>query len=86
MKTTLLAIVAIAAIISGCTDAEFSKFTALGNGASIKCYSGDTLIYDGVSTGKVLSEEGSDGYFFRDSKDDMLKEVSGNCVITYLRD
>ena len=84
MKKTIFAF-GILFFVSGCTDAEFSKLTALGNGAEIKCYSGDTLIYSGISTVKVSSEKESDGYFFRDSSDDMLKEVSGNCVITYLK-
>lgn len=67
----------------GCTDAEWSKMTALGDSATVECWSGGKLIYKGVSTGKVLSEETSDGYFFRDTADGKLKEVSGNCVITY---
>ncbi len=35
------------------------------------------------STGKVESSDSSDGYFFVDAKDNKLKEVSGNCIITY---
>lgn len=35
------------------------------------------------STGKVSSEQDSDGYYFTDAKDKRLKEVSGNCVIQY---
>ncbi len=40
-------------------------------------------MFKGKSTGKVLSEENSDGYFFRDAADGKFKEVSGNCVIGY---
>jgi len=67
----------------GCTDAERSKLYALGDPAKIQCYSGSEIIYSGCSTGKVLSEEGSDGYYFRDKADDILKEVSGNCIVQY---
>lgn len=68
---------------AGCTDAGFSKFVALGNAAHVICYSGGRVIFDGRSTGKVGSENQSDGYYFRDVADGMLKEVSGDCVITY---
>ena len=66
-----------------CTDAKWKKMTSLGDSASIKCYSGGILIYQGVSTGKISSEANSDGYFFQDRSDNKLKEVSGNCVIEY---
>lgn len=67
----------------GCTDATWDKVANLGNSATIECYSGGKLIYKGESTGKVASESRSDGYFFRELKTGKLKEVSGNCVITY---
>ena len=66
-----------------CTDATCSKTLAFGSSATVECYSGGKLIYKGKSTGKVKSEETSDGYYFQDAKDQSLKEVSGNCVITY---
>lgn len=67
----------------GCTDASRGKITSLGSSATIKCYSGGTLIYDGRSTGKVRSEAQSDGYYFRDEATSKMKEVSGDCDITY---
>lgn len=75
----ILSVVALA----GCTDAGLGKITSLGDPALIRCYSGTALIYEGRSTGKVRSEANSDGYYFVDSADGKLKEVSGNCVITY---
>ncbi len=51
--------------------------------AYIKCYSGGKLIFDSESDGKVFSEENSDGYVFIDKKDGKLKEVSGDCIISY---
>lgn len=68
--------------IGACTDAEREKYFSLGSEHSISCYSGGKLIYEGTSTGKVLSEEASDGYYFEDKKTGKLMEVSGNCVIT----
>lgn len=69
--------------ITGCTDAEMGKLSSYGGSARIECYSGTLKIYDGKSTGKVSSAEQSDGYYFVDKADNKLKEISGNCVITY---
>lgn len=69
--------------LMACTSAEVAKFQALGDPAHVVCYSGETVIYDGFSTGKVLSESSSDGYYFKDSKAGRAVEVSGNCVIDY---
>lgn len=71
------------AILSSCRDAGISKISNLGNSATIKCYSGGMLIFERKSTGKVLSGENSDGYYFRDASDKKLKEVSGTCIIAY---
>ena len=73
----------IAALVTGCTDAKMARLTALGGNGHVKCYSGDLLIYEGDSTGKISSSEMSDGYYFVDAADNKLREVSGNCVITY---
>lgn len=70
-------------LIAGCTDATWSKFVSYGDSATIVCYSGGRVIYRGQSTGKVISEANSDGYYFKDKSDDLFKEVSGNCIITY---
>jgi len=59
------------------------KVSAYGGSANVKCYSGTMLIYDGDSTGKVQNSQQSDGYYFVDRKDNKLKEISGNCIVTY---
>ncbi len=70
--------------LGACTDAKWGKFQALGGKANVKCYSGGIVIYEGSSTGKVISEANSDGYNFVDADSKKLMEVSGECVITYL--
>ena len=74
-------------VITGCSSAQtrLTRFgnNLTGNSAIIKCYSGDTLIYEGTSKGKVSSEQYSDGYLFIDDFTDKLVEVSANCVIKY---
>ena len=74
----------ISMLFIGCTDARMAKFQSYGGEAKIDCYSGDRLIYSGISTGKVNSSESSDGYYFVDKNDSKLKEVSGNCILTYI--
>ena len=71
-------------MFTGCTDRNIAKMQAYGGSAKIECYSGTKLIYKGQSTGKISSEEHSDGYSFVDKKTGKLTEVSGNCVITYI--
>ena len=69
--------------LAGCTDVERAAFNALGDPASVICYSGVEIIYEGRSTGIVTSPDGSDGYQFMDAATKQLTEVSGNCVIRY---
>lgn len=71
-------------VVCSCTDAKMAKLSNLGSSAEIKCYSGGNIIYHGKSTGKVSSEERSDGYYFRDKETGGLKEVSGDCIINYI--
>jgi len=81
MKSFILVVIALTFI--GCTDAAKGKISAYGGTATVVCYSGERLIYSGESTGKVSNSAESDGYYFIDKADNKLKEVSGNCVITY---
>ena len=67
--------------LAGCTDAQIAQRRALGDAGHITCYSGGQVIYDGDSTGKILTEEQSDGWFFMDAKTQGLVRVSGDCVI-----
>ncbi len=70
--------------LMSCTDTTMAKYTAYGNAHEIKCYSGGVLVYDGRSTGRVQSPNGSDGWQFEDAKTRRLTEVSGTCVIVTL--
>lgn len=65
---------------SGCTDATMSKMGGYGDTFTIKVLGPDTVItYH--STGKVVSEEHSDGYYFTDKATGKLIEVSGTVII-----
>ncbi len=76
-------IISLVVLLSACTDAKVGKFKSLGASGHVKCYSGDTVIYDGYSTGKISSSQESDGYYFIDKATNAMVEVSGNCVINY---
>lgn len=86
------------AMFTGCTDAEITKFTTLGQRAEIICRSGGTISFHGISTGKVLNERNSDGYYakweiisapdFKHAKvgDIMPATLSSDCNIIYIED
>lgn len=68
--------------LASCTNAEKEKMFNYGNEFKIEMYSGGVLVRSWISTGKVNSEEGSDGYYFEDKSTGKLVEVSGDIVIT----
>jgi hypothetical protein len=67
--------------LAGCTRAQMSQIGALGSPGHITCYSGGKVIYEGDSTGKIATEDRSDGWFFEDAATRRLVRVSGACVI-----
>ena len=76
---TLLA----AALFSGCSAAERSRF-AFGNKAydyKVTLYSGGQPVRVWHSKGAVISESDSDGYFLVDKATDKIVEVAGTVVI-----
>lgn len=85
MKKILLTLtVAFTLTLTGCMDVFVGKVRSYGGKAMVTCYSGEKVIYQGRSTGKVTSPDNSDGYQFVAESDGRLKEVSGNCVIDYI--
>jgi hypothetical protein len=80
MKKVRFSLVAIATLMASCTDAELSKLGGYGETYTIKVLGPDTIItYH--SSGKVLSENSSDGYYFTSKETGKLVEVSGNVII-----
>ena len=77
----ILVVMIVALILTGCTDGMKAKFDSFGDSRSIICYSGGIKIYEGESTGKISSEQNSDGYYFVEKGTGKLLEVSGNCVL-----
>ncbi len=72
--------IATISLLSSCTDASMSKIGGYGDTFTVKVLGPDTIItYH--STGKVISEEHSDGYYFTNRENGKLVEVSGNVII-----
>ena len=68
-----------------CTDARRSKIGGYGDKFKIELVNCDgTVTHSWISSGKVLSEETSDGYFFNEDKTNTLIELTGNLIITKL--
>lgn len=80
MKKIVISLLALSVLISSCTDATMSKIGGYGETYVVKVIGPDTVItYH--STGKVISEEHSDGYYFESRETGKLVEVSGNIII-----
>jgi hypothetical protein len=76
---------ACALLASGCTDAELAKGGGYGKPFRIEVLSGGQVVRTYLSTGKVVSEGSSDGYYFTDAATGELVELSGQVIITQLR-
>lgn len=68
-------------LAAGCTDAEVAKNNAYGSQFVVTLYSGGKPARVWVSTGRVETEEKSDGWYFRDSRSRKLVRVSGAVTV-----
>jgi hypothetical protein len=80
MKKAITFLTLTAIVMVSCTDASRSKIGGYGDTYKVTVIGGDTTIVF-HSTGKVLSEEKSDGYYFTNADNNKLVEVSGNVII-----
>lgn len=80
MKKALLAFLLLP-FLAGCSDTGWAQWAAIGEPAIVLCYSGGKEIYRGKSTGKLHTEQGSDGWLFKEVGTGYLIRVSGACVI-----
>lgn len=83
MKKLLLLLSLVLFISVSCTDAEMSKLGGYGDEFTIEMVNCDGSISKSwVSSGKVLSEQSSDGYYFSEKGTGKLIEVTGRLIIT----
>ncbi len=85
MKQLLLSLAVFASLV-GCTDATRSRIFNYGTRNRVELFSGGQKIREWHTTGKIASEEHSDGYYFRAEETGGLVTVSGNVVVTALKD
>ena len=76
----LIALLVLVITFASCTDATRAKLGGYGDTFTVKVVACDTIITY-KSSGKVISENGSDGYYFNDAVTGKLIEVSGNVII-----
>jgi len=67
--------------LCSCTDSFKAEIDSIGAKHEIILYSGGVAVENWVSTGKVSTMDGSDGWQFMDEKTKKLVRVSGNVVI-----
>lgn len=80
---TVLALVVMSISLTSCTDATRAKLGGYGDEFTVELINCDgTVTHSWVSSGKVLSEETSDGYYFNDKATGKLIEVTGRLIIT----
>lgn len=82
MKIIIFAIL-FSLLLIGCTDATVSKMGGFGDEFKIELVNCDgSVTHSWISSGKVLSEEKSDGYYFNEKGTNNLVEVTGTLIIT----
>lgn len=79
MKAFMFSLILVCGI--ACTNADWAQISTYGSSGEITCYSGGQVIYQGKSTGKIATEDGSDGWFFEEEGTKKLIRVSGDCII-----
>ena len=94
MKTTLLL---LAFTFLGCSDTHRESYKAQIKRAEVKCYSGDTLAFHGLSESEIIKDRNRESYFGRwrvlyvegewkqiDQTKSLFARINGNCNIIYL--
>ena len=79
----LIALALCSMALFGCTDATQSQLSSYGSPHKVICYNYSTVIYDGVSTGRVKDD--ADSVVFEDRATMKLVEIklgqSSSCVV-----
>ena len=81
MKKNYVVICASCLLFTGCTKAEYSQLTGFGKDYNISVYSGGQKIKEFISSGKVLTEKESDGWFFMNKETGKLVRISGTVIV-----
>lgn len=77
-----LVFVSFAAALVGCSDARMSDWNSQGKPHHVVLYSGGAKIGEWDTTGVVLNQPQSDGFYFEDAATHKKVEVCGQLIIT----
>ena len=80
MKTKLIIAGFLLASLAGCTDAQRANLSSFGSRHKITLYSGDKIIGQWTSTGKIIHGEGGRASF-KDEASEKLVEIYGTWII-----
>jgi hypothetical protein len=80
-RTVAAMLIMFMCCVAGCTDAQQSQLGSLGSKFTVTLYSNGESVKTWTSTGKVMTESESDGWYFTDEKTGKLVRVSGSVVI-----
>ena len=82
LKNSIILVLVLS--LAGCTNAYRAQIGGFGSNYKVTLYSGGVAVKEWRSTGKVLTEHESDGWYFMDSETGKLIRVSGQVVIEQL--
>jgi hypothetical protein len=80
MKRTMILATAMIAL-SGCTDSQRANLGALGEEATVTCYSGGAVVFRATSTGKVTTNR-SGGLIFKSRDTGGFVHAYADCIVT----
>lgn len=82
MKKLFLLVILMITLVS-CRDSGTAQWDALGEDSKIELLNADgSVTHSWISSGKVATENGTDGYYFMDDATGKLVRISGNVIIT----
>lgn len=81
INNKILLVMALGLALTACTDAERASIFNYGDEAKIVCYSGGQVIFEDVSTGKVLQLDG-DGITYKSTKTGKYVRAFADCIVT----
>jgi len=80
MKKTIITALAVSFLV-GCSDAVLDRNFTYGVSFRVTLWSGGQPVKTYISTGRVETEEGSDGWFFKDKQTGGFVRVSGTVTV-----
>jgi hypothetical protein len=67
--------------LSACTDAERAALGSYGSEAKVTCYSGGNVVFEDVSTGKVVAGTGEEGIVFKSKTTGSYVRAFADCIV-----